>query len=136
MEKTKNLRSSLGKVRGLGAAHHGFSHWWLQRMTAVALVPLTVWLMYNLISAILLSPDISPLSRWLSSPISAVAIVLLLLAAFVHAKLGLQVVIEDYIHCPIKKYTLLIGTTFLCYGAAAIGILSVLKLHFLDVFPS
>ena len=133
MEKSTTLCSNLGKVRGLGAAHHGFSHWWLQRVTAVAIVPLSVWFAYNLFGALLLQPDISPIAHLLASPFGAVAAGFLLLALFVHAKLGLQVVIEDYVRCPVRKYSLLIGTAFLCYGAAAVGILSVLKLHFLDM---
>ena len=136
MEKTTDFRSSLGKVRGLGAAQHGVSHWWLQRVTALAILPLSLWLNYHLIASLIMKPDMSVLVRWLSSPISALFLALLLGAIFVHAKLGLQVIIEDYIHAPVTKYTLLIAMTFVCYGAAALGILSVLKLHLLGVFPS
>lgn len=136
MDKSASLRSNLGRVRGLGAAHSGFSHWWLQRLTALAMIPLSLWFIYNMLTALLLQPDISPIAQLLASPLSAVASVLLLAALFLHAKLGLQTVIEDYVHRPVPKYTLLIGSVFLCYGAAAVGILSVLKLHFLSVFPS
>ncbi|NBX02677.1 MAG: succinate dehydrogenase, hydrophobic membrane anchor protein [Alphaproteobacteria bacterium] len=127
-QTSKDFRSNLSKARGLGSAHHGASHWWLQRMTALAILPLGLWFMYNLISS-LLSPQLSGLSNFLSSPFALTAMVLFLLAIFTHAKLGLQVVIEDYVHGAVAKYTLLIGVTFLCYGAAALGILSVLKLH-------
>lgn len=132
MQKTNSLRSQLGKVKGLGAAHHGVSHWWLQRLTAVAIIPLSLWFTCNLFSA-LLTPGMNGLAVCLASPFAAIGMALLLVAVFAHAKLGLQVIIEDYVHCPFKKYTLLIGSTFVCYGALALGILSVLKLHMLDI---
>ncbi len=103
-------------------------HWWAQRLTALAIAPLAVWFVVNLLSG-LLSPQLSGLSNFMGSPFSAAAMVLFIVAVFAHAKLGLQVVIEDYVHGHAKKYALLILTTFVCYGAAALGILSVLKLH-------
>jgi len=130
MKKPDAFVSSLSRARGLGAAHHGVSHWWLQRLTAVALIPLSLWFIASLLAA-LLSQDMGIMVRWLSSPAHALGMVLFLLAMFVHGKLGLQVIIEDYVHAPASKYTLLIGMTFLCYGALALGILSVLKLHLL-----
>lgn len=130
-----DLRSTLSKAKGLGSAHHGVGHWWLQRMTAVALVPLTLWFMYSLVAA-MLSPNVLRVAEWFSSPFNAILMVILLGATFVHAKLGVQVVVEDYVKCPVSKYALLMGNSFICYGFAALSVLAVLKLHFLDVATS
>ncbi len=131
-KKSADLRTSLARARGLGAAHHGVGHWWMQRVTAVALIPLTVWFICQLIPA-LLSPNAIAIAEWLSFPLNAILMVLLLVALFYHAKLGVQVVIEDYVHTPVPKYALLLANTFLCFGLAGVSILAVLKLHFLDL---
>lgn len=120
------------KVRGLGSAKHGVSHWWLQRVSAVAMIPLFVWFITAVVS-VLISPDVMNVAKWFSSSVNAIALVLLLCAMFFHAKLGLQVVIEDYIKCPYTKYTLLLSNIFFCFGGVAICIIAVLKLHFLNL---
>jgi len=136
MEKSPTqLTTELSRVRGLGAAHHGVMHWWLQRVTAVAMLPLCLWFISSLV-ANLLSSNVVKLAEWLASPLHALGLMLLLIAAFVHAKLGLQVIIEDYVKCPVSKYALLLGNVFVCYGALALGILSILKLHWLDVIAA
>lgn len=131
MEKASDLRSKLARVRGLGAAHHGVGHWWLQRITALALVPLLVWFVCQLTSH-LLSPNVVFIAEWLSYPVNAILMVMMLVALFAHAKLGVQVVIEDYVHTPGAKYFLLLANVFICFAFAAISIFAVLKLHFLD----
>ncbi len=130
--KQSDLRSGISKVKGLGSAHHGVSHWWWQRVTAVALIPLSVWFVYSLVS-VMLSPSVLDVAAWFASPVNTVAMGLLLAALFFHAKLGVQVVIEDYVHGSFWKYTLLLGNTFICFTFAAISIVAILKLHFLDV---
>lgn len=130
--ETSNFSSKLGKVRGLGSAKHGVMHWWLQRVTAIALIPLSIWFIGALIS-VMLSPDVLNIARWLSSSINAISLLLFLIALFYHAKLGLQVVIEDYIKCPFTKYSLLLANLFFCFGGATICIVAVLKLHFLNI---
>lgn len=127
-----DLRSKLAKAKGWGSAKDGVSHWWIQRVTAVALVPLTLWFMYSLFTAMLYSSP-SDVAQWFSSPVHSIVMVLMLVAAFWHAKLGLQVVIEDYVHVPCCKYTLLLGNTFLCFVCGALSVLAVLRLHFLDI---
>ena len=127
-----DFRSDLGKARGLGSAKHGVSHWWFQRVTAVAMIPLFIWFITAVIS-VMISPDIRVVAHWFASPIHSLLMVLLLCAMFFHAKLGLQVVIEDYIKCPYTKYALLLGNSFFCFGGAAICIIVVLKMHFLDI---
>lgn len=132
MDASSDLRTQLNKAKGLGAAHHGVSHWWLQRVTAVALIPLTLWFMYSLVTA-MLTTDVTLVAGWFASPVNAVVMVMMLIALFVHAKLGVQVVIEDYVHTPLMKYALLLANIFICFAFAAISILAVLKLHFLDI---
>lgn len=135
MEKPGKLRSNLSKARGLGSAHHGVMHWWWQRLTAIAIIPLAMGFLCSLMHG-LLSPDVVRAAEWLANPASALMMVLLLIAVFIHAKLGLQVVIEDYVKCNYSKYALLLANEFISYGAIALGILSVLKLHWLDVIAA
>ncbi len=132
MSSSSNLRSELSRVKGLGASRHAVGHWWLQRVTALALVPLSLWFLSSLITA-LWSPDVLHIAEWFASPLHTILMTLLVVAAFWHAKLGVQVVIEDYVHGPVKKYTLLLLNSFICWIFAAICILAALKLHMLDV---
>ncbi len=88
-------RSPLAKAVGLGSAKTGTSHWWMQRVTAVALVPLSFWLIIFL--DLSLNAPYQEMVAWLSSPLNTLGMVAWLLAVFYHAALGLQVVIEDYI---------------------------------------
>lgn len=129
------MRSRIGKVKGLGSAHHGVSHWWVQRVTAVALVPLSVWFVISLVGR-LLSPNVIYVAEWFSSPVNTMFMILLLVSLFVHARLGIQVVVEDYISCRVTRYGLLMANTFLCFALGVTSVLAVLKLHFLDVVTS
>ncbi len=123
-----SLQSSLGKVRGLGSAKTGTDHWWLQRLTAIALVPLIIWFLISIIS--LLGADRSDLITWLSSPVSATLCIILIIAVFKHAALGIQVVLEDYISRKALKLTLLISINLAAILLAALAIISVLRLAF------
>lgn len=119
-----SLRSPLSKAIGLGSAKHGFSHWWWQRVTAIALVPLTLWFVYSVLS--LISGDHGSASAWLSSPINATIMLLFVLTALFHAQTGLQVVIEDYIHTKWVNLTLLLLIKFASVAMAVLAIISVL----------
>jgi succinate dehydrogenase / fumarate reductase membrane anchor subunit len=88
-------RTPLSRVKGLGSAKSGTSHWWMQRVTAVALVLLSLWLIHFL--GLSLTAPYQQTVAWLSSPINSVCIVAWIIAVFYHAALGLQVVIEDYV---------------------------------------
>lgn len=123
-----NLRSSLSHARGTGAAHRGVEHWWMQRLTAVALIPLSLWFVYELLNVML---NLGPyyVRGWFSHPLKASAVALLLIAMFFHGKLGLQVVIEDYVKHPVVKYALLLGNTFFCVALGVVGVLAVIRLH-------
>lgn len=90
------LRTALGQVRGLGSAKEGTEHFWIQRLTALALLPLMIWFVASI--ACLAGADHAQVVEWLSSPFAAVFMILMIGTGFYHLKLGVQVVIEDYIH--------------------------------------
>ncbi len=118
--------TSIGKVRGLGSAHHGAHHWLVQRTTAIGNLVLMTWL---LTSFLLLSDySYATVTKWLSQPLAAVPMILLLISVFYHAKLGLQVLIEDYIHEPGMKFALLSALNLAAIGGGAFGIFSVASL--------
>ncbi len=120
------MRSPLGRAIGLGSAKEGVEHWWLQRLTAVALVPLTLWFVIAIIR--FAGADIDTVRDWVGSPLPAILLVLLLIAIFWHASLGLQVVIEDYVHAEFAKLGLLIVVRLACFAFAVAGIFAVLSM--------
>ncbi|HXC90112.1 MAG TPA: succinate dehydrogenase, hydrophobic membrane anchor protein [Stellaceae bacterium] len=120
------MRSPLGRARGLGSAKEGVDHWLLQRVTAVALVPLSLWFVIALIE--LVGADFDAMQDWVGRPLPAILLVLLLIATFYHAALGLQVVIEDYVHGELARVGLVILTRLACAGLAVAGIVAVLTL--------
>ena len=120
------MRSPLGRALGLGSAKEGVEHWWLQRITAAALVPLSVWFVIAIIR--LVGADIETVRDWVSAPMPAILLVLLLIATFWHASLGLQVVIEDYVHTPLTKLGLVIVVRLGCFAFAVAGIFAVLSM--------
>ena len=124
------LRSDLGRVRGLGSAKDGTSHWWAQRITAVALLPLSIWLVFSLIS--LVGVDRDGFKVWLDSPGSFVLMILFLIALFYHMQLGLQVVIEDYLHNERNKVILLISNKLLAVFCIVSSIAALMKIAFGD----
>lgn len=89
-------RSPLGRARGLGSARAGSKHWWAQRLTAIALVPLTLWFIWSMLR--LTDANQGDMRDWLSSPYRLAMMLALIVATFHHLQLGLQVVIEDYVH--------------------------------------
>jgi succinate dehydrogenase / fumarate reductase membrane anchor subunit len=124
--RSPQMRSPLGRAIGLGSAKEGVEHWWRQRMTAVALVPLVLWFVVAVIG--LVGADRAAMVAWVHNPMTAVLLILLLVATFYHAALGLQVVIEDYIHGEAMRLTVLVIMRFLCIVFVVRGILAVLKL--------
>jgi succinate dehydrogenase / fumarate reductase membrane anchor subunit len=120
-----SLRTPLGRVRGLGSAREGTGHWWQQRLTAVVLVPLALWLLASLIS--LSSSDHAAVTAWLIRPFNAVLLIIFLLALFHHTQLGVQVVIEDYVDSDSQKLACLVLVKFIAVFAGLASILAVLK---------
>jgi succinate dehydrogenase / fumarate reductase membrane anchor subunit len=124
----QSYRTPLSRARGLGASHHGVGHFIGQRASAVALLFLLLW---GVLAALKLAPlSYEGLVDWLHSPLHAAPLVLLLAAGFYHVRIGAQVIIEDYVHQPLIKTASLLANTFVCYGAAVLAILSVLKVAF------
>ncbi len=123
-------RTALGRVRGLGSAKEGVHHWWAQRLTAIALIPLSLWFVAGLIKAV--NGGYAAAAQWLARPMSAVMAVLLLIALFHHTQLGLQVVIEDYVHHEGTKLALVVAVKLVSFLLAAVGIFAVLHLSFVS----
>ena len=121
-------RTPLSRARGLGSAKHGAGHWISERVSSIALVPLTVWAAYGVIK--LAAGDYGAAVAWVSDPLNATLLVLTLAISFWHMQAGLRVVVEDYIHKALSKSALLILNLFVCGLAAALAIFSILKVAF------
>ena len=122
------LQTPLGRVRGLGSAKEGVSHWWAQRLTAVALVPLAIWLVLSLI--LLTGAPHAAAVTWLGHPLVTTLMLLLIFATFHHAQLGLQVVIEDYVHGEGTRLVLIVLVKFAAILLGAGSAIAVLKICF------
>jgi succinate dehydrogenase / fumarate reductase, membrane anchor subunit len=122
------MRSHLGRARGLGSSNDGVGHWWLQRVTGVALVPLTLWFVYSAIN--LAGADVEQFKTWVGTAANPVLLSLLIFTMFHHGQLGLQVVIEDYIHSEKAKLALLIAIKFTAIIFGGYSIYAVLRLTF------
>jgi succinate dehydrogenase / fumarate reductase, membrane anchor subunit len=128
MDRDTDMRTPLGRVRGFGSARSGTEHFWYQRLTSVALVPLTAAAILIVMS--LLGRNHAAVVQILGSPIVAIIMLLFVLTTAYHMKLGMQVVIEDYVHDDAMKYTLLIGNSFFCVVVALAASFAILKLSF------
>lgn len=122
------MRTELGKVRGLGAAKSGTARWWMERVTSIALIPLSIWLLASLVSGVASSHAV--MTEWVSNPLVAVLLVLFVAVAFYHAALGLKVAVEDYVHEHGNKITSLLLIDFLAIVGGLAGIVAVLKIAF------
>lgn len=121
-----SLRSDLGRVKGLGSAKEGVSHWRLQRLTALALVPLSLWFVVSLLCVF--DDSHAAIVAWVSAPYVTVLLIALSIASFWHLQLGLQVVIEDYVHTAWKQIVLQVCLRIGAALGALIAIVSVLKI--------
>jgi succinate dehydrogenase / fumarate reductase membrane anchor subunit len=126
--ETGRLRSSLGRVRGLGSAKEGAHHWWVQRLTSVALVPLLLWFVASLVG--LVGADYASFVGWLRRPLNTILMTALLTAGFWHLQLGLQVIIEDYVHNTAASIASNVVVKFAIALLALGGIFSILKIAF------
>ena len=115
-------------ARGLGSAREGAEHWWHERLSSVAVLLLFVWLIVSLLR--LPALDYRGVTEWLRDPLAAVPMLLLIAATFWHLKMGLQVVVEDYVHDEGNKFLALLLLSFAATGGAAFAIFAVLKIAF------
>jgi|SRR5579863_5505825 len=122
------LRSPLGRALGLGSAKEGVEHWWLQRVTAVALVPLSLWFVAGLIGH--LGEERKDVAVWMHSPVVSAGFVLLTVATFIHMALGVQVVIEDYVHRESTKLVAILAVKFASWALMAVAVIAVLRVAF------
>jgi len=124
------MRSPLGRAIGLGSAKEGVDHWWAQRITALALVPLVVWFVISVVERAGSGADLPVLAAWVGYPLPAVLLILLLVATFYHSALGLQVVIEDWVAVEGLRLGLIIVTKLAAILLAVLGIFAVVKISF------
>ena len=121
------MRSPLGRAIGLGSAREGVGPWWAERVSAVALIPLTLWFAASII--VHTGSDYTAFVAWLRAPLVATLMILLLIALFHHTALGLQVVIEDYIHSG-AKFAAVIAVRLGCFALAIAGFVATLRIAF------
>jgi succinate dehydrogenase / fumarate reductase membrane anchor subunit len=120
-----SLRTPLGRVLGNGAAKEGPGHWWLQRVTSLALIPLTLWFLIAL--GTLPSFSYAAVSEWISGTWTSVLLILMVLVMAHHSNAGLQVVVEDYIHGAALKYATLVALLFAHLLLAAAGVFAIVR---------
>ncbi len=124
----RDYSTSLAKVKGLGSAKEGVNHWWRQRISALALIPLVLWCLYSLVTGSFSGYE--NVIAWIKKPVTAPLLIIFLATVYYHGLLGIQVVIEDYVHNAWAKNILLIGFKFVCIFAAVVGIFAVLSIYF------
>ena len=120
-----SLRSPLGRVLGLGAAHAGVHHWWTQRLTSLALVPLSIWFLVSLLA--LPALDYPTVCAWMRQTSTALLLIVFVAVAAWHSQLGVRVVIEDYVHGAAARTLWLVLLAFAHVALAAAGAFAVLR---------
>jgi succinate dehydrogenase / fumarate reductase, membrane anchor subunit len=123
---SNDLRNPLQRARGLGSAKEGVGHWWTQRLTAMALVVLGIWFVVLVLG--LLHADYATARAAIGKPWNALLLIAFLVTVFWHAVLGLQVVIEDYVHTRWQEVVLMVAIKFLAVLAALASVLAVLRI--------
>ena len=123
-----SLRSPLSQARGLGSAKDGVGHWWAQRLTAVALVPLSLWFVFSIVRYHV--ADYPTMLAWLHNPYVAIALVLYFIALFYHSALGVQVIVEDYVGTEWLRIATLLLVKFAHFAVGAAAVFAVLKVAF------
>ena len=119
------FKTDHNRARGLGAAKHGAGHWLTERITSIALAPLSLWAVFAAVG--LARADYGSALAWLGHPLNAVLLLLLIVVGFVHMHAGLRVVVEDYIHTPLAKAACLLANLFVCGLFGALAVFAVLK---------
>ncbi len=123
-----DLRTPLSRARGLGSAKDGLHHWWAQRLTAVALIPLVVWFAISLI--MMSGADYAVVRAWIGSPAVMVLLILTIVIGLHHGQLGMQVVIEDYVHNDGVKLALIMLTRFIAVFFGLAAVVAILRIGF------
>ena len=123
-----DLRTPLSRARGLGSAKDGLHHWWVQRLTAVALIPLVVWFAVSLV--MLSGADYDAARAWIGSPVVMVLLILTVVIGLHHAQLGMQVVIEDYVHSEGLKLASIIAIKFIAVFFGLAATVAILRIGF------
>ncbi len=120
------MQSAIGRLRARGSAHSGVGHWKAQRVTAIANLFLVIWFLFNAIG--MAGAGYAEWAAWFQSPLNASLMVMLVLSAFFHAKMGVQVMIEDYVHHEGLKVAALVGATLAAAALATACVVSILML--------
>ena len=123
-----NLRTPLSRAKGLGSAKEGVGHWWMQRVSSLFLIPLVVWGAFTM--ATLGTYDHYHFTKWLAEPLNAILMITLLVVVCYHAALGLQVIIEDYVHLTAVKIISIVAVYLLSFILAMVGVFAILKITF------
>ena len=123
-----DLRTPLARARGLGSAKAGVHHWWAQRLTAIALIPLVVWFAISLV--MMSGAEYEVVRAWIGSPVVMVLLILTIAVGLHHGQLGLQVVIEDYVHGDGSKLALIVAVRFIAVLFGLAAIVAVLRIGF------
>ncbi len=116
------------KVRGLGAVKTGLHHWWLQRITSIALIPLTLWVVFSVATQV--GEDYATVTAWIAEPFTTLMLTLFVSTASYHASLGLQVVIEDYVHHSGIKWAALLAIQLVLILLGTLSVVSILRVAF------
>lgn len=119
-----SLRTPLANVKGLGSAKEGAHHWWMQNLTSIALIPLTLWLAYSIASFGGMSFE--QVTAWMQSPLVAVSLALLVVVMIYHAQLGIQVIVEDYVGGWLRIASLIL-LNFTCIALVFLALFSIIK---------
>ncbi len=128
--KPGEIKTDLGRARGMGSAKSGTHHWWLMKVTALALIPLTLWFLQSFIFDVAAAGgDFNTALEWIKKPYHSFPLAILLVVNFYHAELGGQEIILDYVHGKAQIPTLILYK-FFCYGLAALSVYSVLYITF------
>jgi succinate dehydrogenase / fumarate reductase membrane anchor subunit len=123
-----SLRSPLGRVRGLGSAKEGVHHWWMQRLTALALIPLCLWFVIGIIG--IADAGYGSVVAWIAFPLNTSLLILLIVALLYHTQLGMQVIVEDYLHAEWLKLAVVIGLRFLTAVLIVVALLAIFHIVF------
>jgi succinate dehydrogenase / fumarate reductase, membrane anchor subunit len=127
-DNVRHIRTPLARVRGRGAARSGTGHFWRQRLTAVANIPLTIAAIFIIIT--LLGRNQAAAAQILGSPLVAIILLLFVASVTIHMRIGMQVIIEDYVHDESAKLTLIMANTFFAVAVALASVYGILKLSF------